>query len=540
MNTDEESIARRRRMTKERKARWLARQSQESLDRIRAVDASAYRRRIEAETPSQAVIKHMRVAHSGLEVIPNMNLLNTDPTIIAMMKVTIQTAGGPVSWPQQQGCAQGSFTGLMFWNLVANGIIYEEWQPNVHLQAFTDDFIFVISEPTGAKLKVTAQAALTKFQHWTDKHQLKVSKEKSTTILISRLVSGPRVKWDNQIIKRSTSLKYLGVIIDNKQNWADHLINMKTKLTHLHQKITRKAGTNWGLNKDLRRRQYKTVAERMILHGDAAWAYPLSARQSRLLNSIQRKFLLNITGAYCTTPTAALQVTEGITSLHIKAEQEAVYLRTARLRKTSNYNNINFNPNNYEDGTTSTKFHPAIFQLEDRISLKKQFLPVPGLNIYTDGSKIEDKTGSAFCVMEEDITKCEWIAQLSPFNTVFQAELLAIQEACLWASKTNQHIKVWSDSESSLHSIASIDTKSPIAQQTQEILLKSTNIKLGWIKDHVGYSGNEAADVPRSNTGGNPHIHPSAKKPYQESAAKRVHHPLAKRMGQWRNRQDRS
>ncbi|GBN39919.1 Putative protein in type-1 retrotransposable element R1DM, partial [Araneus ventricosus] len=421
--------------------------------------------------------------------------IETLKDILTDRKVTIQTAQGPVSWSQQQGCAQGSCTGPMFWNLVANEIISEEWQPNVHLQAFADDFIFVISEPTGAKLKATAQAALTKFQHWTDKHQLKVSTEKSTTILISRLVSGPRVKWDNQIIKRSTSLKYLGVIIDNKLNWADHPINMKTKLTHLHQKITRIAGTNWGLNKDLRRRLYKTVAERMILHGAAAWAYPLSARQSRLLNSIQRKFLLNITGAYSTTPTAALQVIEGILPLHIKAEQEAVYVRTARLRKTSNYNNINFNPNNYEDGTTSTKFHPAIFQLEDRISLKKQFLPVPGLNIFTDGSKIEDKTGSAFCVMEEDTTKYEWMAQLSPFNTVFQAELLAIKEACLWASKTNQQIKVWSDSESSLHSIASIDTKSPIAQQTQEILLKSTNIKLGWIKAHVGYSGNEAADV---------------------------------------------
>ncbi|GBM26913.1 hypothetical protein AVEN_264760-1 [Araneus ventricosus] len=81
---------------------------------------------------------------------------------------------------------------------------------------------------------------------------------------------------------------------------------------------------------------------------------------------------------------------------------------------------------------------------------------VPGLDIYTDGSKIEDKTGSAFCVMEEDTTKYEWMAQLSPFNTVFQAELLAIQEACLWVSKTNQQIKVWA---------------------------------------HVGYSGNEAADV---------------------------------------------
>ncbi|GBN60606.1 hypothetical protein AVEN_236031-1 [Araneus ventricosus] len=85
----------------------------------------------------------------------------------------------------------------MFWDLVANEIISEEYQPNVHLQVFADDFIFVISEPTGAKLKATAQAALTKFQHWTDKHQLKVSTKKSATILISRLVSGPLVKWDN-------------------------------------------------------------------------------------------------------------------------------------------------------------------------------------------------------------------------------------------------------------------------------------------------------------------------------------------------------
>ncbi|GBN94737.1 hypothetical protein AVEN_200340-1, partial [Araneus ventricosus] len=51
------------------------------------------------------------------------------------------------------------------------------------------------------------------------------------------------------------------------------------------------------------------------------------------------------------------------------------------------------------------------------------------------------------------------------------------------------------DSGSSFHSIASIDTKSPIAQQTQEILLKSTNIKLGWIRVHVGCSGYEVTDV---------------------------------------------
>ncbi|GBM87316.1 hypothetical protein AVEN_169952-1 [Araneus ventricosus] len=105
---------------------------------------------------------------------------------------------------------------------------------------------------------------------------------------------------------------------------------------------------------------------------------------------------------------------------------------------------------------------------------------------------MEDKTGSAFCVRKDDITKYEWMAKLRPFNTVFQAELLATHEACLWASTTNQ----------------------------QEILLKSANIKLGWIRAHVGYSGNEAEDVlaKRATQDGIPIHIPE----YQESIIHRI------------------
>ncbi|GBL94122.1 hypothetical protein AVEN_185073-1 [Araneus ventricosus] len=120
--------------------------------------------------------------------------IETPKDILNDRKVTIQTAKSRVSWSQQQGFSQDSCTGPMFWDLVENEIISVEWQPNVKLQASADDFIFVISEPTGAKLKATAQASFTKFQHLTDKHKLKISVEKCTTILIIRLVSGPRVK----------------------------------------------------------------------------------------------------------------------------------------------------------------------------------------------------------------------------------------------------------------------------------------------------------------------------------------------------------
>ncbi|GBM02338.1 hypothetical protein AVEN_138454-1 [Araneus ventricosus] len=57
-------------MTKERKARWLARQSQESLDRIHAVDAAAYRRRIEAETQAREKEMQPLIVAASKDILP--------------------------------------------------------------------------------------------------------------------------------------------------------------------------------------------------------------------------------------------------------------------------------------------------------------------------------------------------------------------------------------------------------------------------------------------------------------------------------------
>ena len=54
MDNNDDPISRRRRLANERKARWRARQSQESLNLIRAADAVTHRRRRRPETPEQS------------------------------------------------------------------------------------------------------------------------------------------------------------------------------------------------------------------------------------------------------------------------------------------------------------------------------------------------------------------------------------------------------------------------------------------------------------------------------------------------------
>ncbi|GBM63507.1 hypothetical protein AVEN_73787-1 [Araneus ventricosus] len=92
-----------------------------------------------------------------------------------------------------------------------------------------------------------------------------------------------------------------------------------------YQHLCRIVGKTWGINKNIRRLLYKTVIERTLCHGAAAWGHNMTSQLQKKLDSMQRQFLLYITGAYRTTPTAALQVVTGLQPLHLQIQQEATY-----------------------------------------------------------------------------------------------------------------------------------------------------------------------------------------------------------------------
>ncbi|GBN88632.1 hypothetical protein AVEN_186603-1 [Araneus ventricosus] len=97
MITDEEPISKRRRMAREGKARWLARQIQESLDRIRAVDAAACRRRIEAETPAQSQARRKRYAE-GHHLVRNRQSQRIRDEAIHFIEAQVETHNcGPMN-----------------------------------------------------------------------------------------------------------------------------------------------------------------------------------------------------------------------------------------------------------------------------------------------------------------------------------------------------------------------------------------------------------------------------------------------------------
>ncbi|GBN88914.1 hypothetical protein AVEN_114394-1 [Araneus ventricosus] len=80
----------------------------------------------------------------------------------------------------------------------------------------------------------------------------------------------------------------------------------------------------------------------------------------KILSSIQRIFLLYITGSSRTTPTVALQTITGILLLQLKAQQEAIIINVACLRKQIEFEGLSYQPRDYEGIIKSLTIHPSL------------------------------------------------------------------------------------------------------------------------------------------------------------------------------------
>ncbi|GBN33064.1 hypothetical protein AVEN_7605-1, partial [Araneus ventricosus] len=166
--------------------------------------------------------------------------------------------------------------------------------------AFADDFAFVISHKTKDGVQQLANRAITTFSNWAELNKLQISLEKTKYIYLGNLINPARIKWNNTRIQKVSTLRYLGIIIDDKLKWIPHIKEKGTKALQQYQHFQRIAGKNWGLTTANRKLIYKTVIERMLCHGAVAWAQKITESMKRKLNTIQRKFLLLITKAYYT------------------------------------------------------------------------------------------------------------------------------------------------------------------------------------------------------------------------------------------------
>ncbi|XP_035211344.1 uncharacterized protein LOC118185576 [Stegodyphus dumicola] len=228
----------------------------------------------------------------------------------------------------------------------------------------------------------------------------------------------------------------------------------------------------------------------------------MTCRKQKILQSSQRPFVLAITKAYRTTSTAAAAVLAGLIPLPIKAQQEAAITMFSQLHRKARFGEFSYDPADFEFKSSKLKTHPSDYGKGVVTHFAPELPPSiegPGFMIYTDGSKMDNAVGSAYTVFHNGTEVQTWKCHMSPHNSVFQAEALALLKAIEWAQTTTaEDFTIYTDSLSVLYAINDPRHTSPLVSQIQETLRNTSpvqKIEISWVKAHVGAQGNERADT---------------------------------------------
>ncbi|GBM84842.1 hypothetical protein AVEN_95670-1 [Araneus ventricosus] len=203
--------------------------------------------------------------------------------------------------------------------------------------------------------------------------------------------------------------------------------------------------------------------------------------------------LSDIKGLIARHQRLALQVIEGLLPLLIKVKAESTLVRVSRLKRYSNFEGLNYTFKDFEQPSPPILTYPALFNIGNNTSFNG-YIPSNGQEIFSDGSKLKNKTGCAFCGFDRGSLQKEWMAKLEYHNTAFQVESLALKEEIAWANGQKCRAKLWCDSESVLKTIISPKSRNSIIKEIQMSLHTNPKIVFGWVKPHIGIPGNEAAD----------------------------------------------
>ena len=156
-----------------------------------------------------------------------------------------------------------------------------------------------------------------------DRRGLKMAHEKSEALLVTdrRSFQYPRIVLGEHEVEWRTSIKYLGVQLDRRLSFGEHLRIITAKAIQGGASLARLM-PNIGEPREVKRRLVASVVHSRLLYAAPVWVKALQnhAIQRRLF-SAQRLVALRIVSAYRTVSTSAALVLASVPPIDLLAEE---------------------------------------------------------------------------------------------------------------------------------------------------------------------------------------------------------------------------
>lgn len=448
-------------------------------------------------------------------------------------------------YDMENGIPQGASISTTLFLIAINSIVKNIEAP-VQYSLFADDLVIFLSSNDHQFAQITLQQTINKLEVWCriTGFEFNATKTKCIKFYHNRLEANPlpSLTLFNKTLKFYDQVKYLGVTFDNKLTFKNHINEIKSRTRKQISLMKCINHHKWGADYATLMKIYHAKVRAIIDY--AAPVYNSSSSKSLLksLEPIQNTCLRIALGAHRSSPIDSLYIMTGELPLSLRRDIQILKYTTNILSSPENPNFADFicplnkqrflarkrlpKPipyivfsNKYiitkkpllqnfhqlppwkfipitiiEDNGTKKDIHPAILKISYQEKLDK-FTKKGYELFYTDGSKIDNKTGAAFW----SPTYKEHISLPEEFS-VFSAELMAIKLVLNYILENNI-IKaiICCDSQAATKAIKKYPTKHNLIHEIQSLheqtQQRKYQIVLMWVPAHIGIPGNEAADA---------------------------------------------
>lgn len=195
------------------------------------------------------------------------------------------------------GLPQGSVISPTLFNIFINDIPKND---QTQLALFADDTAVMASSTKEGKCREYAQRHLEEITEYFKKWKLQINAEKTKTITFSqkRTFTQPdtKIKISDTDIQESEKVKYLGIILDRKLLFKEHIKDTKGKAYAVKSIISPYLNKTNPLSQNLKVQLYKAYVRSVIMYGAPIWSStaktnrkPLTVVENNCLRQIAGK-----------------------------------------------------------------------------------------------------------------------------------------------------------------------------------------------------------------------------------------------------------
>ena len=418
-----------------------------------------------------------------------------------------------------------------------------------------DGAVFACGNTTGDTCS-KLERALEKADWWAKTHASKFAPEKFQLVHFTRArtridVNRPlNTAWGQ--IKPKTTCKYLGVILDSKLRWREHVQEIRRKTTNTVNALGCLGSSTWGVSLADMRKIYRGVAIPQMMYACSLWSNPggnkgtTTEHTLETLRAIQARAARSICGAFRATSRAALDIethllpveqqiwkhntetlgrmltSDGFPEMSALADEPdpSTHRRTAKIsplraiiKQARAENAVELADREKIPAFVAPPWwHGADIQIasgDEEAHAQHDEIVADETNacIFTDGSCIQGHTGAAAVWPAKQEMRNAYMG-LESTSTVFAAELqgicLALEMIQADIDQRNghqyQHIRIFTDNQAAIRSAVRPEGRSgayivkQIIQKIDELRTAGLSVSIHWICAHEGIEGNEDAD----------------------------------------------